>query len=300
MIAAILLSLVQGAGAPDAASNLPAQTPAAEVPAPTSDMPVEARNHNNRGVALITAGDFADGIAELERAYASMPDPLQYRVGRGKVLGSLRSALAQRYVATREPVHLCRSRELLRRHRAALLAALGPAGGTADVAGTDQAIREIDATLGNRPCGDPTQPQKTPPPTAAPKPHPAPPLLHPPIDATQRAVRRHRVAGGTLLGVAGLATVGSAIAAAIYGDRYRRLDALDRWLMTPEQIAAKERLHDQGRFARTSAIIMGSAAGVLLVAGVAVLVAAPRRPSRMSVAPSVAPGAWGLHVRGQF
>ncbi|MBA3545947.1 MAG: hypothetical protein H0T76_05665, partial [Nannocystis sp.] len=97
-----------------------------------------------------------------------------------------------------------------------------------------------------------------------------------------------------------LAAVGSASAAAVYADRYRRLDALDRGLRTPAEIAEVDRLGREGRLARTTAITMGVGGALFLVAGAAVLVSAPRRPARVSVAPSLTPISWGLHLRGRF
>lgn len=288
----LALSLVSCLAAAPPPIGAPASSPA---PSPAPEPPIElspaAKQHNARGIALVYAGQDDAGIAELEQAYAAMPDPLRYRAGRGKVLGSLRSALLRRHAATGDRAPLCRLRELLRGHRAALLAALGPSGSPDDVAGTDAAIREVDATLGDRPC-------------LAPRPAPSPTVLAtvPPSDPRRPATARpHRIAGGVLLGSAGLATLGTATAAAIYGDRYRRLDALDRELETPAEVAEKERLHHEGRVARTVGVALGVGAGALLVAGVAVLVAAPRRNSnRLGLAPTVTPGAWGLHLSGRF
>lgn len=272
-----------------------------EAPISPPELTPEARAHNDRGVALVLAGQFDEGIAELERAYAALPDPLLQRAGRGKVLGSLRSALVRRYEATGASVHLCRLREILRRHRTELLTALGPAGSADDVAGTDEVIVDVDAKLAGRPCDAAAASVPSP----APEPRPAlststrPPPLHPPEDAPPRD-NRLRGAGWGLIGVGGLAALGSATAAAIYGDRYRRLDALDRWLEDSAEIAEKQRLHHDARLARTAAIVTGSVGGALLVAGIAVLVNSPRRAKRVSLAPALTPGAWGLHVHGRF
>ncbi len=272
-----------------------------EAPLPPPELTPEARAHNDRGVALVLAGQFDEGIAELERAYAALPDPLLQRAGRGKVLGSLRSALVRRYEATGASVHLCRLREILQRHRTELLTALGPTGGADDVAGTDEAIVDVDAKLAGRPCdavapGVPSPPPEPRPVVSAPS---QPPPLHPPGDASPRS-NRLRGAGWGLIGVGGLAAIGSATAAAIHGDRYRRLDALDRWLETPAEIAAVQQLYHDARLARTAAIVTGSVGGALLVAGIAVLVNSPRRARRLSLAPALTPGAWGLHVHGRF
>lgn len=290
---------------------------------PTSPpaLPPEAAAHNDRGIALVDAGQLDPGIAELERAYTAMPDPLKYRVGRGMVAGSLRSALTRRYQATGDPVHLCRLREVLQRHRSELLTALAGTGTPDDVAGTDGAIRQLDTTLAGRTCEAPRPPPgqqppaapasrpAAPPPSAAPAVPPAapppsaarlevPPPPLPPPDGTARD-RRLRGAGIALIGVSGLATIGAVTAAALYADRYRRLDALDRELDGPAEIAEWDRLHHEGRQARTAAVATGAVAGVLLVAGIAVLTQRTTATRRASLAPAIG-HSWGLHLSGRF
>jgi len=273
-------------------------------------LPPEAAAHNERGIALVDAGQFEAGIAELERAYAAMPAPLKYRVGRGMVAGSLRSALTRLYQATGAPGHLCRLRRILLGHRSELLAALGASGGPDDFIGTDEAIQEVDAALAGRPCEDPGPPPEAPPPEPSPGPPPGPPTriapaasepppLHPPKTASARE-RRLRGAGAALLGVGGLATIGAVTAAAIYADRYRRLDALDRELDGPAEFAEWERLYHGGWHARTAAIVTGSIAAVLVVAGVAVLAPRPGRAKRASLAPAIGARTWGIHLSGRF
>ena len=71
-----------------------------------SELTPEARPFNERGVALVHAGAYAEGVVELERACALLPDPLLHRAGRSKVLGSLRSALVSLHAATGDPAHL--------------------------------------------------------------------------------------------------------------------------------------------------------------------------------------------------
>lgn len=283
---------------------------AAPAETPSPGLPPEAAARNERGIALVDAGRFDDGIDELERAYTAMPDPLKYRVERGMVAGSLRSALTRHYQATGAPAHLCRLRRLLHRHRSELLAALGASGSPDDVAGTDAAIREIDVTLAGRPCEEPSPPPEPPRPQPPPEPRPeppksaapatpAPPPLHPPNDGPARQRRIHRAAG-VLLGLGGLTTIGAVTAAAIYADRYRRLDALDRELDGPAEIAEWEQLHHGGRNARTAAVVTGSIAGILVVAGVAVLAQRPPRAQRANLAPAIGAHSWGLHLAGRF
>lgn len=267
-------------------------------PSETSALSPVARVHNERGIALYEAGQRDEGIAELERAYAAMPDPLQYRAGRGKVVGSLRSALTRHYEATGAPRHLCRLRGILHRHRTELLAALGANGSPADVAGTDRAIATVDETLAGRPCeAEVAEPVLMPVVARVVKEAPAP--LHPPSEVT-RPERRLRIAGGVLLGTGVAAGIGAVIAGVICDGRIDRLDALDRWLESPAEVAEMERLAGDARLARTAAVVTGSLGGSLLVAGVAVLVRSRQVARRARVVPAVSANAWGLHIQGRF
>ena len=257
---------------------------------------------------LLTVGDFDpqtdQAIASLQQAYAAMPDPVVHRTGRDLVLSSLRGVHLERYRQSGQRVDLCAAHELQRDHVDALRLALGEAG---EVTGPQERLDELaarvaqdfpDAPRCEPPAAATASPSVSQRPVMAERP-PAPAPLHPPIDTARRARRYHGV-GGALLGFAGLAAIGSASAAAVYADRFRRLNALERGLMTPAQIAEVDRLGHEGQLARTTAIAIGVGGALFLVAGAAVLVSAPRRPARLSVAPSLTPSAWGLHIRGRF
>jgi hypothetical protein len=292
MTVEVILFVMLGASAPQAGSNIPATTTAA--PAVASDLPPEAKPHNDRGVALILAGDLTTGIAELERAYAAMPDPLKYRVGRGKVLGSLRGALQRRYDMTGEPGPLCRMRELLRQHRAALLAALGPAGRAEDVAGTDAALQKIDETLGGRSCGEPLRPQTSPRP---PQPREGPEVPRPGL----------RIAGGALMGV-GLASLGvMTFGLVAMTDHRSKLQSLTATVeaagrpATAEQMAEATARHARAEDRRTLAIATGVVGGVAVIVGTALHLAGRRQVhAKASVLPSLGPGFVGLAGRLAF
>jgi hypothetical protein len=275
---------------------------AQEPAAPPSDLTPEAQLHNSRGMTAFLAHDLETALSELQQAYAALPDPVVHRAGRDLVLSSLRGVHLERYDRSHDRVDLCAARELQRAHVAALRAALGPQAPPDAVSGPQKGLAELDARVArdfpDAPC-DPPAPatrQSAPSPVAiGPRTTPAP--LHPPADAPRP--RRLRAVSGTLLGVAGLAAVGSVVAAAFYGDRYRRLDALERQLMpVPFDDAAD--LHHQARVARTASIALGVGSGLLLVTGVAVLVSAPRRSRQISLTPSATPTSWGLRLHGRF
>ncbi|MBL9101140.1 MAG: hypothetical protein JNL82_09290 [Myxococcales bacterium] len=274
----------------------------AAAPSAAVGMPQAAREHNNRGAALILVGQYEAGVAELEQAYAALADPLRYRSERGKVLGSLRGALLRRYDATGDPAHLCRLRKILQRHRDELLAALGRAVAADDTAGVDDALRSLDAQLAGRTCEEPAPPPFR---ATAPRPPPVvaaaavgPPPLRP-ADRSEPRARRLRRVGGVLLGAGVLAAIGSVVATVIYTSRFRRLDALDRWLMSDEEAAEELRRYVAARDARTAAIVTGSAGAALLLAGVTVL-AGSSRARRVRLVPAGSPSAWGFSLQGRF
>jgi hypothetical protein len=296
---AIVLALNFAVQAPEVApSSSAGASPPEESDADGSALPPEAKPHNDRGVALIVAGQYDEGIAELERAYARMPDPLKYRAARDKVLGSLRSAMMRRYETTGEPVHLCRLRATLQRHRAALLAALGPTGSTAAVAGTVDAIREVDATLGQRTCD--------PPPTARDEPTPTP-------TPTRQPARRGqgmRIAGGALMGVgfAALGVMTFGIVALVDNQHKLRshtlaeLDTAEP--ATPESQAEATRLYERADDRRTLAIVTGALGGATFVTGLVLRVVGQRRAARALASaplrPAFAPTFVGLVGRLAF
>jgi hypothetical protein len=258
------------------------------------DLPSAAREHNDRGVAAILAGDLDGGIAELERAYAAMPDPLAHRGGRGKVLGSLRSALRQRHDERGDPRDLCRLAELLAGHRDALRAVAGPER----VAGTEAELRELEAELsaGAIDCDPPAAP---PPPAAAPPPEVTPPAP-PPRPAPPRPPPRATIAGAVLLPLGLAALAGSlAVLPAHVQTRSRGEHLRDRLVDAPcaaEDRAALTDLVSTARRQETAMAVLGSVGGALLVTGVALLVRGQRLQRRWRAAPGLA----GLTLAGEF
>lgn len=273
---------------------------AQEVDEPRSDLPLAASVHNERGVALVYAGQYDEGIGELELAYAAMPDPLEQRVGRGKVIGSLRSALQARYAATGDVMHLCRLRRLLMRHRDELSAALRSVGRAEVLAGTEGAIRTLDDEIAGRSCV---------PPAAAAVGLPAVVKPPPPVEAAPQRpeLRRMRIAGGALLGV-GLASLGvmtyGVVAVADNRQKLRSLTATVEDSGEPAsaaQQAAAAALYERGRDRRTLAIVAGALGGVAVISGLALRVAGRSRVGRLArvpVAPVLLPGFAG--VAGRF
>jgi hypothetical protein len=271
---------------------------------PASDLPPEARVHNDRGIVLILAGQHEAAVDELLAAYAAMPDPLRYRAGRGKVIGSLRSAWTHLDATTGDPAHLCRLQSLLLLHLEGLLTALGPAARADDVAGTRAGLQEVRGALDRRgaTCTPPARPR--PPPAARPAPAPAPPPV-PPLHDPAPDRRGLRIGGGVALGLglAALATMtfGWVRHAAARADIQTHIDELNdagRPVTPQEDAEVLARYHDGVRM-RTLAAVSGALGGAALIVGAALL-GAGRRGRSARAAPLFAPHFVGVGLRLAF
>ena len=282
---------------------------------PASALSPEAQPHNNRGIAHIEAGAHAAGVHELERAYALMPDPLIYRAGRSKVLGSMRSALNHLYRSTGDPAHLRRLQKHLLRHLEALLLALGETATTADTAGSLAALHEVEEQLAREPTASPAIPTAGPvdsprPATTRPPPITAPitaPIAAPISDGPRPTDPGLRRASGAVLGV-GFASLGvMTYAVVMHADSRRKLQALTKTIVdagapqSPAQQDEGGHLFRRSRDHRTLGIITGIAAGTAIISGV-VLLALGRRQARAAarIAPAMAPGFAGLDLHLEF
>ncbi len=278
---------------------------------PASTLSPEAQPFNQRGIALIEAGAHAAGVEELESAYALMPDPLIYRAGRSKVLGSIRSALNHLYQSTGDPAYLRRLQDHLLRHLEALLLALGETATTADTAGSLAALREVEQDLARTPAASPAVPTTgpvDPPRPAATRPPPVTAPIASPIDDRPRPTGPGlRRASGAVLGV-GLASLGvMTYAVVVHADSRHKLQALTRIIVNagaPPSAAQQdqgEHLFRRSRDHRTLGLITGVAAGTAIIASV-VLLAVGRRHARAAarVTPALAPGFAGLDLHLEF
>jgi len=273
-----------------------------------SELAPEARAHNEQGIADIEAGSHARGVEALERAYALMPDPLVYRAGRSKVLGSIRSALNHLHATTGDPTHLHRLHALLMRHLEALLAALGDAATPDDADPYLAALREVEATLAHAPA--PVQPipsAVTPP--VSPPPRTVPPPSIPAPDARRGTSTGLRAASGVLYGVAGVGLGAMVYGLAVHMDSRRKLRALTAQVIGSGEFASEqeartaEDLRARSQVHRTLAISTGIVGGVTLVTA-AVLHGVVRRrgapPGLSGPALTLAPGFVGVDWRLRF
>lgn len=279
--------------------------------APASDLSTEAQPYNQRGIAHIEAGAHAAGVHELESAYALMPDPLTYRAGRSKVLGSMRSALNHLYRSTGDPAHLHRLHNHLLRHLEALLLALGETATTADTVGSLAALRDVEERLARAHAASPAVPTAgpvDPPRPAATRPPPVTaPIASPIGDRPRFTDPRLRRASGAILGVGFVALGVTTYAVVVNANSRRELQALTKTIVNagaPQSAAQTdkgENLFRRSRDHRTLGIITGIAAGTAIITGV-VLLAVGRRHARGAarVAPALAPGFAGLDLHLEF
>ena len=277
---------------------------------PASDLTPEARPFNERGIALVEAGQHAAGVAELERAYALLPDPLMHRKGRSKVLGSIRSTLNRLHAATGDPAYLERLQAHLLRYIEGLLLALGDAATAADVEFSLAALRDVSAMLSalQLPSTDASSPTMAGPPAPAPARSVVAPARPDPVAVT-RGGQRLRVTGGVLIGV-GVAALGVMTGAAVASaDSRGKLRGLTGSLAEPGLPASPtvwlqgERYYHRAGAYQAVAITTGVIGGVALAAGIALRIVGKRRTptsARRSLTPLLAPGVVGVLLGGAF
>jgi len=283
-----------------------------------SVLPPEARGFNERGVALIVAGEQERGVEALLRAYALMPDALVYRAGRGKVLGAIRGALNQLYASSGEARHLCRSRELQERHLRELRAALGEALKEEDVAGSERVLAETRAALARHGAGDPCaageveQPgvEDVATPTEGAGQGQAGPGVQEPVREapplhSRRVPHRGLLTGGGVGIAVGLAALGVMSYGLVVATRMR-VEIERRTASEPvrgsEADAEIMRLYHRGYEHRTLALITGVIGGLGVITG-AVLVGRYHRSLRRGVGrfgPGFGPGYVGVSARLRF
>ena len=290
----------------------------ARAEAPRSALPPEARAYNERGVALIVAGEQERGVEELERAYALMPDALVYRAGRGKVLGSMRGALNQLYASSGEPRHLCRLRDLQERHLRELRAALGSSLKEQDVAGSERVLAETRAALARHgeadpcvqaPAGLPVAPVGAGSPSlgAGAELVAAPVMARevvPPLHAPRAPGRGLQVGGGVGIAV-GLAALGAmSYGVVVVTDARREIErrVANEPMRTDEVNAEIAGLYRRGSDHRTLAVITGVLGGLSVITG-AVLVGRYHRSARRGLGrmgPVFGPQYVGMSARLRF
>jgi len=276
---------------------------------PESAMPAEARVHNERGVALLVAGEYERGVEELLIAYDRMPDALVYRASRGQVIGSLRSALNQLYASSGEPRHLCRLRDLQERHLEALQAALGASFQPQEVAGSERVLRETQAALAQRAEADPCS--EAPPALLAAPVSPAVPRptaavkaadVVPPLHLPREPGRGLQIGGGVALGVGvaalGVMTYGLIVAADLRRQIEQRTATVPmRTSMGDLEI---ERLYRQGSEHRVLAAVAGALGGLSAVTGAILVGRYHRRRALAAATPVFAPGYAGMSAGVRF
>jgi len=295
----------------------PTHSPAFAARSPDSDLTPEARPFNERAIKLVEAGHHAAGLAELERAYALMPDPLVHRKGRSEVLGAIRGTLLYLYDATGDPVYLERVQVHLLQYTEALLFALGDAATQADVEIALAALYDVSAQLTALqptpplPTSLPVPPREPPVPATL-RPAPARPVVGPVQTETSAGAtggRRMRLAGGVLIGVGVAAlgvTTGAAVASADSRGKLRRLTGA---LAEPGPSASPalwqqgERHYHRAGVYQAVAITTGVLGGVALASGIALYIVGKRRTpgaTRSSLTPLLAPGVVGVLLGGAF
>lgn len=251
----------------------------AQEPAPAEPAPAETRAKlealYSEANAATQAGDFSAAADRYGEAFALLPETQANHESRALALLDSVSARREAFTRTRDPLQLCRARDVLRSYLVTARATYGAASGELD--GPRQAARvhgEVEVQLATdlAPETCPGDHKAAAPPPPAPKPEP---IREPPPRRDPR-----RIAGFALLGVAGgsLALMGAGLgigaaaessgAAAHAADPAPDIDAL-----------LADGFYQRGVAANRLVIAGAVLAGVALVTGAALLIASrPRKP----------------------
>lgn len=280
-------SLIRGAAA--AQPNEPLDAPEAE-PAATSETPAatsEATAAQARVGALINQGqarfETADYLGAIERwteAYAQLPDDPHLAAARNLLTYQIAQAHIEAHTIDPKLSHLRKAERLLRQY----IAALDPSEAEAR-ADAEPRLTAVHAQI---------EAATPPPPVARPAaPEPAPLVRVPP----GRSPGPSLLLGGISLGLGGAMLVGSAVSATARA----RIDAEARRAVEHGASAAEfELLLARGNRAHQATIVTGVVGGVLIAAGVALLVTSRVRKRALTARPTLAPGFVGAGLALRF
>lgn len=255
-------------------------------------LPPAADVHNERAMALDEAGHLDQAADELAAAYTAMPDPRADFDGREQVLGSLRGVLLRQHQQTGAARPLCRLRDLLRAHLAAIevtgasLEGIELTGNRERLAAVNDQLAALPADACDPPLAAP-QPKSAATPAPAPStavgPRPLPPLPPPPEGPTPKQLR---ITGGVTGGV-GLVLLGFMTGAIVDQQRRaahgRELDArIVGRPITPSEHRALTTTHEQAKDARNIALGTGISSAIFSIFSVALFVSASHKNNKGS------------------
>jgi len=273
----------RGAAAAQPSEAAGAPEPGLEPPAGSGDATAGAQARVgaliNQGQARFDTADYVGAIERWTEAYAQLPDDPHLAAARNLLAYQIAQAHLEAHTIDARLTHLRKAERLLRQY----IAALDPSEAEAR-SDAEHRLHAVQARLA----------AETPPPAPirpAPAPEPAPVVLRAP-----RPRGPLLLLGGLSLGLGGALLLGSAGSAAA---RVRLDDEARRAARDGVRAAEFELLLARGNRAHQATIVTGVVGGVMVAAGVALVVTSRVRKRALIARPTVAPGLVGaaLHLR---
>lgn len=280
-----------------AAATEPAAAPPATEPAAAAVDPIsEAKAWHLEADAKYNTADYEGAITAWQKAFAALPRTAEANTYRSLILYNIAAAREKLFALRGDVEQLKQAKILLEQFEASIdeTYAAAPEQGEQERARVQEKLAAIDAQIAQTEA----EPAPEPAPTATPttnEPVTNPPTTDAPATRSKTPARTYFIVGGVLSGL-GVAAGAGMVAALVVGRRANDLDGLD-----DRDFAGREAQFDRGRQANTAAFATGTLGGVLLAAGIAmIVVGAKRRDTRTAVTPVLGRGLAGIGVGGRF
>jgi hypothetical protein len=277
----------------------PAAAPPATEPAAAPVDPInEAKAWHLEADAKYNTADYEGAITSWQKAFAALPRTAEANTYRSLILYNIAAAREKLFALRGDVEQLKQAKILLEQFEASIdeTYAAAPEQGEAERARVQEKLAAIDAQIAQSEAEPAPEPEPAPtetPTTNAPVTNP--PTTDAPATRSKTPPRTYFIAGGVLAGL-GVAAGAGMVAALVVGRRANDIEGLD-----DRDFAGRETQFNRGRRANIAAFATGALSGVLLAAGVAMLVVgAKRRPARTSLSPVVGRGLAGFAVGGRF
>lgn len=278
--ASIACSLV---ASPHVVAAQPAASPVEEPPEL-----VEVKKVYFEGRAMYDTADYQGAIKAWTRAVELLPDTPENREYLLSILFNIASAHEKLFELDGDVIHLKQAKVLLERFEASISEIYDEESQQAERAQVQERLAKLDERIAAATA--------VPPPETEPKTEPAPkPGPDQPPKGAPKPGRGLLIGGGVTLGlgVGALAGMGAALGVANGAN-----DISD---IPIDDVEARGEQFDKGRAADKGAIAAGVIGGVLIGAGIAlVVVGVKRRNARTAVAPAIGPRTVGLSIVGRF
>ncbi len=283
--ALIACSLV---AAPRVVTAQPASAPAEEPPVEEPPELVAAKKAYFEGRAMYDTADYQGAIKAWTRAVELLPDTPENREYLLSILFNIASAHEKLFDLDGDVIHLKQAKVLLERFEASISEIYDEESQQAERAQVKERLAKLDERIAEATAPPPPENEPKTEPTQKPGPDQPP--------KRESKPGRGLVIGGGVaigLGVGAFAGMGAALGVANNANDISDLDDSD--------VEARGEQFDRGRAADKGAVAAAVIGGLLMGAGIALLVVGlKRRNARTAIAPAMGPRTVGLSIVGRF